>query len=241
MPQWFRLKKARRYNVSSKNSYVVCVHLLDNTLIECTLSAESTGAECLENIAQRNEFNDIQYFGLRYVNKKLQFRWLELDKPLKRQLDKYAHSPLLYFRVMFYVANGQEIADEMTRYQYYLQLKTDVIEGKLVCNSEQAVMLASYSVQAELGDYNLEQHASDYLKDFVLLPKLLNVDDRTLTDMTQQVMIGHRNMMGTSPSAAEVQYIIEAQQLEGHGLDCYPGKVCSIQYLYFNDLSIYLP
>ena len=36
------------------------------------------------------------------------------------------------------------------RYQYYLQLKADVIEGKLPCGQEQAVLLASYSVQGGL-------------------------------------------------------------------------------------------
>ena len=45
--------------MSSKNSYVVCVNLLDNTLIECTLTADSTGQECLENIAQRIELNEV--------------------------------------------------------------------------------------------------------------------------------------------------------------------------------------
>ena len=60
MPSWLRLRRARRYNVSSKNSYVVCVHLLDNTLIEATLNAESTGQECLENIAQRIELNEVK-------------------------------------------------------------------------------------------------------------------------------------------------------------------------------------
>ena len=60
---WFRLRRARRYTVSSKNSYVVCVNLLDNTLIECTLTADSTGQECLENIAQRIELNQVCMLG----------------------------------------------------------------------------------------------------------------------------------------------------------------------------------
>ena len=55
-------------------------------------------------------------FGLRFVNKKLQFRWIELDKPLKKQLDKRADSSLLYFGVMFYIPNAHRIEDEMTRY-----------------------------------------------------------------------------------------------------------------------------
>ena len=58
----------------------------------------------------------VDFFGLRYVNKKLQMRWLELDKPIKKQLDKHAHSPLLYFGVMFYISEVQNIQDNMTRW-----------------------------------------------------------------------------------------------------------------------------
>ena len=57
----------------------------------------------------------LEYFGLRYVNKKLQFRWVELDKSLKKQLDKNAHSPLLYFGVMYYIPDAQRIRDDITR------------------------------------------------------------------------------------------------------------------------------
>lgn len=39
------------------------------------------------------------------------------------------------------------LEDEVTRYHYYLQLKLDVIEGRLRCNYEQAIVLSSYSLQ----------------------------------------------------------------------------------------------
>ena len=41
----------------------------------------------------------------------------------------------------------------VARYQYYMQLKSDVIEGKLPCTPEQAVLLAAYSVQ---GTYSVQ-------------------------------------------------------------------------------------
>lgn len=59
MPFPFGLGKTKRYEVSSKNSYIVCVHLLDSVLIECTLNAESTGQECLENISTRIGLNEV--------------------------------------------------------------------------------------------------------------------------------------------------------------------------------------
>ena len=67
-------------------------------------------------------FFQLQYFGLRYVTKKLQFRWVDLNKPLKKQLEKYAQtahsatrSPRLYFGVMFYIAHAHKIMDDVAR------------------------------------------------------------------------------------------------------------------------------
>lgn len=63
----------------------------------------------------------IQYFGLRYVTKKIQFRWVDLNKPLKKQLEKYAQasqpsrSPRLYFGVIFYIASAHKIVDDVAR------------------------------------------------------------------------------------------------------------------------------
>ena len=57
----------------------------------------------------------IEYFGLRYVDHRLQLRWVDLDRPLKKQLDKHAESPLLYFGVMFYVNNVMSIQDSVAR------------------------------------------------------------------------------------------------------------------------------
>jgi len=57
----------------------------------------------------------IEYFGLRYIDRRLQFRWVDLDRPLKKQLDKHAESPLLYFGVMFYVNNVMSIQDTLAR------------------------------------------------------------------------------------------------------------------------------
>ena len=47
----------------------------------------------------------------------------------------------------------------------------DVVDGRLRCNYEQAIVLASYSLQAEFGDHDPEKHTIEYLQDFPLLPK----------------------------------------------------------------------
>ncbi|ELT96725.1 hypothetical protein CAPTEDRAFT_109208 [Capitella teleta] len=224
MPFRFHLKRQRRYEVSSRKSYVVCVRLLDNRLIECTLTADSTGYDCLENLAQRVELNEIDFFGLRYVNKKLRMRWLDLEKPIKKQMDKHSHSPLLYFGVIFYIHEVEHLKDPMTRYQYFLQLKSDVIEGKLPCTQQQAVLLAAYSIQAEFGDHDKKQHTPDFFKDYVILPRAMTSDESSLGDLTQEVVAIHQTLHGISPAAAELRYLNETRQLESYGTEFYPTK-----------------
>nr|CAD7573148.1 unnamed protein product [Timema californicum] len=143
MPFKLRLKKSRQYNVVSKSLFVICVELLDGTSIECTLSAESVGRECLDNVCQRLGLHQPEFFGLRYLSHQSQPRWVEMNQPLKKQLDKHAREPNLYLRVMFYVSGVVLLHDEMTR------------------------------SLPEFGNHDLERHTAEYLKDFALFPKHL--------------------------------------------------------------------
>uniref|UniRef100_A0A7N5KJ83 Protein tyrosine phosphatase non-receptor type 14 n=1 Tax=Ailuropoda melanoleuca TaxID=9646 RepID=A0A7N5KJ83_AILME len=149
MPFGLKLRRTRRYNVLSKNCFVTRIRLLDSNVIECTLSVESTGQECLEAVAQRLELRETHYFGLWFLSKSQQARWVELEKPLKKHLDKFANEPLLFFGVMFYVPNVSWLQQEATRYQYYLQVKKDVLEGRLRCPLEQVIRLAGLAVQGK--------------------------------------------------------------------------------------------
>lgn len=60
MPFRLMLRRTRRYNVLSKNYFVTRIRLLDSNVIECTLSVESTGQECLEAVAQRLELREVR-------------------------------------------------------------------------------------------------------------------------------------------------------------------------------------
>ena len=81
---------------------------------------------------------------------------------MNRQLEKYAASTkVLHLRIMYYVISGVSlIADEQTRNYYFLQLKQDIIEGRISCDAKQAIILANYSRQAEYGNYQ-DRHKYD--------------------------------------------------------------------------------
>lgn len=233
MPFKWRLKKARKYDLSTKNLFIVGVYQLDNSYLECTLNAESTGQECLNSIAQRIELSENHFFGLRYVTKKLHFHWVDLEKPLKKQLDKYAqpanHCHCLYFGVMFYVLGAHKILDEVARYHYYLQLKNDIIDGRLPCSAEQAIRLAAYSLQAEFGDYEPGKYAAE---DYLLFPKTMMKDETITAELFSEAVSGHASLQGVPPIRAELQYVKEVQVMDGYGAEYYSAKDESRKDLY---------
>lgn len=204
---------------------MVSVELLDNTTVECTLSSHSLGQECLNNVCQRLGLLQPQYFGLRFMSKKGTSWWVDLGRPLKKQLDKYAQENCsLYLGVMYFVSDVHLLHDEVTRYHYFLQLKSDIIEGKLQCSEEQIILFASYSLQAEFGDHDPERHTTEYLTNFGLLPKNMSAGKRNQEAVLEQVISTHRNLQGLSQQLAEVYYIMEAQHLDGYGQECFAGK-----------------
>ncbi|XP_060081941.1 tyrosine-protein phosphatase non-receptor type 14-like [Ylistrum balloti] len=227
MPFGLRFKRTRRYEVSSKNVFVVGVSMLDNSFLECTLNSDSTGQECLDSIAQRIELNETQYFGLRYVTKKLQFHWVDLTKPLKKQIDKNAQAataPRLYFGVMFYIPGAHRITDDAARYNYFLQLKTDIVEGRIPIILDQVVRLAAFCLQAEFGDHDYDKNAQDYFKDNNLFPKTMCKDDSVMAEMMNETLSGYISLQGVHPFKAEMQYIKEIQMMDGYGMEYYIAK-----------------
>ncbi|XP_070609925.1 tyrosine-protein phosphatase non-receptor type 21 isoform X2 [Erythrolamprus reginae] len=223
LPFGLKLKRTRRYTVSSKSCLVARIHLLNNEFVEFTLSVESTGQESLEAVAQRLELREITYFSLWYFNKQNQRRWIDLDKPLKKQLDKYALEPTVFFGVVFYVPSVSQLQQEITRYQYYLQLKKDILEGNIPCTFEQAIHLAGLAVQADFGDFD-QYESQEFLQRFALFPVGWLQDEKMLEEATQKVALLHQKYRGLTPPDAEMLYMQEVERMEGYGEETYPAK-----------------
>uniref|UniRef100_A0A8C6S6Z8 Tyrosine-protein phosphatase non-receptor type n=1 Tax=Neogobius melanostomus TaxID=47308 RepID=A0A8C6S6Z8_9GOBI len=217
LPFGLKLKRTRRYTVSSKSCLVTRIQLLNGDFVEFTLSVESTGQECLEAVAQRLELREITFFSLWFYNKQNQQRWMDLDKPLKKQLDKYGLEPTVYFGVVFYVPSVTQLQQEITRYQYYLQLKKDVLDGKISCSLDQAVHLAGLAVQAALGDFN-RYDSQEFLQKVDLFPEDWIQDERVLEEATQKVALG------LSAPEAEMLYMQEVEKMEGYGQESFQAK-----------------
>ncbi|XP_017272584.1 tyrosine-protein phosphatase non-receptor type 21 isoform X2 [Kryptolebias marmoratus] len=223
LPFGFKLKRTRRYTVSSKSCLVTRIQLLNGDFVEFTLSVESTGQECLEAVAQRLELREITYFSLWYYNKQNQQRWIDLEKALKKQLDKYGVEPTVYFGVLFYIPSITQLQQEITRYQYYLQLKKDVLEGRISCSLDQAIRLASLAVQADFGDFS-QYDSQDFLQKFALFPIDWIQDEQVLQEATQKVALRYQSFRGLPASEAEMLYMQEVEKMEGYGQESYQAK-----------------
>jgi tyrosine-protein phosphatase non-receptor type 14/21 len=152
-------------------------------------------------------------------------RWVDMDKPLKRQLEKDAKGFNLYLRVMFYITDAQFIQDEMTRYHYYLQLKSDILEDRIHCNARQATVLASYSMQAEFGNYDAERHRPEFLQQYTFFPKsVVEAEPGGQEALLNSSLCQYKIIAGVTQAAAEEYYITMVMQLEGYGHETFSAK-----------------
>ncbi|XP_029449069.1 tyrosine-protein phosphatase non-receptor type 14 isoform X2 [Rhinatrema bivittatum] len=111
---------------------------------------------------------------------------------------------------------------DVRRYQYYLQVKKDVLECRLRFSVDQRIKLAGLAMQADLGDYNHE--SQDFIREYVLLPVDWTQDEALPEELTQKVMLEHKNHRGMPAADAELLYIKEVEQLEGYGQESFPVK-----------------
>ncbi|XP_043947522.1 tyrosine-protein phosphatase non-receptor type 21 isoform X2 [Drosophila biarmipes] len=233
MPLKF-LKKCRQYNVTSKSLFVISVHhLLDSSsTVDCTISSESKGQECLDNVCQRLLIQQPEFFGLRYLvkgkDKEDDLKWIELERSLSRQLEKYSAGPRIFLRVRHYVTTGvRHLSDEATRFYYFLQLKSDIYEGRIACDIRTAIQLALYCRQAEYDIYQGDKQSKDYLKKSLVLPRnmqgLAN-DDSMLEGLIEEVLQQQEGISHLGQSQAEEMYIQCCQQLDRYGEESFAAK-----------------
>ncbi|XP_032771096.1 tyrosine-protein phosphatase non-receptor type 4 isoform X4 [Rattus rattus] len=138
-------------------------------------------------------------------------RWLDPNKPIRKQLKR--GSPYnLNFRVKFFVSDPNKLQEEYTRYQYFLQIKQDILTGRLSCPCNTAALLASFAVQSELGDYNQSENLAGYLSDYSFIPNQPQ-------DFEKEIAKLHQQHIGLSPAEAEFNYLNTARTLELYGVE----------------------
>ncbi|XP_053121870.1 tyrosine-protein phosphatase non-receptor type 3 isoform X3 [Hemicordylus capensis] len=204
-------KEQTRYEIICK------IHFLDGSVQSFKVSKQDTGQVLLDLAYNHLGVTEKEYFGLHTCEEsKDSPRWLESGKLLRKQL-KGGFPCSLHFRVRFFIPDPNTLQQEQTRHLFFLQLKADILEGRLLCPVNSAVVLASYAVQSQLGDYNASVHLPGYLSNHCFIPEQNK-------DFLTKVESLHEQHSGLKQSEAESCYINTARTLEFYGVELHSGK-----------------
>lgn len=196
----------------------VKILMLDDTYTLFQIQSKAHGAVLLEQVCRQLNLLESDYFGLEYTDGSTCY-WLDLDKPMSRQVCLRLAEPLLRFCVKFYTPDPGQLEEEYTRYLVALQIKRDLAHGSLVCNnSNTAALLASYIVQAECGDYVEEDYPDHrYLSMYKFVP---SQDDH----LEMKIMESHKKHVGMTPGAADLNLLETARRCDMYGIKMHQAK-----------------
>ncbi|XP_077632092.1 band 4.1-like protein 2 isoform X4 [Crocuta crocuta] len=201
---------------TKKTKTVQCkVTLLDGTEYSCDLEKRAKGQVLFDKVCEHLNLLEKDYFGLLFQESPEQKNWLDPAKEIKRQL---RNLPWLFtFNVKFYPPDPSQLTEDITRYFLCLQLRQDIASGRLPCSFVTHALLGSYTLQAELGDYDPEEHGSSDLTDFQFAPTQTK-------ELEEKVAELHKTHRGLSPAQADSQFLENAKRLSMYGVDLHHAK-----------------
>uniref|UniRef100_A0A8C7H3Y7 Erythrocyte membrane protein band 4.1-like 4A n=1 Tax=Oncorhynchus kisutch TaxID=8019 RepID=A0A8C7H3Y7_ONCKI len=198
------------------------VLLLDETKLTLTtqqqgIKKSTKGSVVLDFVFNHVNLAETDYFGLRYCDRSHQTYWLDPSKTLSEHKDLITTGPpyTLYFGVKFYAEDPCKLKEEITRYQFFLQVKQDVLQGRIPCPLDISAQLAALAIQSELGDYDPYKHVSGYVSEYRFVPD----QKEELEDAIETI---HKTVTGQVPSEAEANYLGTAKTLDMYGVDLHP-------------------
>uniref|UniRef100_A0A3B4Y4V1 Band 4.1-like protein 1 n=1 Tax=Seriola lalandi dorsalis TaxID=1841481 RepID=A0A3B4Y4V1_SERLL len=191
------------------------VTLLDSSEFEGEIEKHSKGQTLMDMVCEHLNLLEKDYFGLTFADTDTLKNWLDPSKEIKKQMRNSQWH--FAFAVKFYPPDPSQLTEDITRYYLCLQLRDDMLSGRLPCSFVTHALLGSYTVQAELGDYDQDDHGSDYVSDFRFAPNQTR-------ELEERVMELHRNYKGMTPAEAEINFLENAKKLSMYGVDLHHAK-----------------
>ncbi|XP_063639788.1 protein 4.1 isoform X39 [Pan troglodytes] len=212
------------------------VSLLDDTVYECVVEKHAKGQDLLKRVCEHLNLLEEDYFGLAIWDNATSKTWLDSAKEIKKQVRGVPWN--FTFNVKFYPPDPAQLTEDITRYYLCLQLRQDIVAGRLPCSFATLALLGSYTIQSELGDYDPELHGVDYVSDFKLAPNQTK-------ELEEKVMELHKSYRSMTPAQADLEFLENAKKLSMYGVDLHKAKdlegvdiilgVCSSGLLVYKD------
>ncbi|XP_035757142.1 protein 4.1 isoform X13 [Egretta garzetta] len=229
------LKAAQKALKRHRNMYCKVV-LLDDTIFECAVDKHAKGQDLLKKVCDHLNLLEEDYFGLAIWDTPTSRTWLDPAKEIKKQVHGGPWD--FTFNVKFYPPDPAQLTEDITRYYLCLQLRQDIITGRLPCSFATLALLGSYTVQSELGDYDPDLHSPDYISEFKLAPNQTKELEEKVVDL-------HKTYRSMTPAQADLEFLENAKKLSMYGVDLHQAKdlegvditlgVCSSGLLVYKD------
>ncbi|XP_025021522.1 band 4.1-like protein 3 isoform X8 [Python bivittatus] len=191
------------------------VILLDGSEYGCEVEKRSKGQILFDKVCEHLNLLEKDYFGLTYRDMENQKNWLDPAKEIKKQIRSGAWH--FSFNVKFYPPDPAQLSEDITRYYLCLQLRDDIVSGRLPCSFVTLALLGSYTVQSELGDYDPDEYGSDYISEFRFAPNHTK-------ELEDKVIELHKSHRGMTPAEAEMHFLENAKKLSMYGVDLHHAK-----------------
>ncbi|XP_010184670.1 PREDICTED: band 4.1-like protein 1, partial [Mesitornis unicolor] len=201
---------------SKKVKSALCrVTLLDASEYECEVEKHARGQVLFDMVCEHLNLLEKDYFGLTFCDSDSQKNWLDPSKEIKKQIRSGPWN--FAFTVKFYPPDPAQLTEDITRYYLCLQLRADIITGRLPCSFVTHALLGSYAVQAELGDYDAEEHVGNYVSELRFAPNQTR-------ELEERIMELHKTYRGMTPGEAEIHFLENAKKLSMYGVDLHHAK-----------------
>ncbi|XP_040130923.2 band 4.1-like protein 3 isoform X28 [Ictidomys tridecemlineatus] len=191
------------------------VILLDGSEYSCDVEKRSRGQVLFDKVCEHLNLLEKDYFGLTYRDAENQKNWLDPAKEIKKQIRSGAWQ--FSFNVKFYPPDPAQLSEDITRYYLCLQLRDDIVSGRLPCSFVTLALLGSYTVQSELGDYDPDECGNDYISEFRFAPNHTK-------ELEDKVIELHKSHRGMTPAEAEMHFLENAKKLSMYGVDLHHAK-----------------